>query len=202
MMLRAVFVDFGGVLMRTEDQEPRLRMAEHRGVPPGRLEKLIFESKSSLSASIGEITEAAHWQWVADTLGISCQETEKLAADFFSGDRLDTVLIEFLRSLRPQRRIGLISNAWSGLRDYISRSDFADVFDELVISAEVGLVKPDPRIYHLALDRLAVTPEESLFLDDMPANVQAALSIGMQAVQFTRPEETMAELKRILTDHR
>jgi epoxide hydrolase-like predicted phosphatase len=202
MMLRAVFVDFGGVLMRTEDQEPRLRLAERLGVPPGRLETLIFESKSSLSASIGEITEAAHWQWVADTLGISCQETEKLAADFFSGDRLDTVLIEFLRSLRPQRRIGLISNAWSGLRDYISRSDFADVFDELVISAEVGLVKPDPRIYHLALDRLAVTPEESLFLDDMPANVQAALSIGMQAVQFTRPEETMAELKRILTDHR
>ena len=202
MMLRAVFVDFGGVLMRTEDQEPRLRLAERLGVPPGRLEKLIFESKSSLNASTGEITEAAHWQWVADTLGISRQETEKLAADFFSGDRLDTVLIEFLRSLRLQRRIGLISNAWSGLRDYITRSDFADVFDELVISAEVGLVKPDPRIYHLALDRLAVAPEESLFLDDMPANVQAALSIGMKAVQFIRPEETMAELKRILTDHR
>ena len=202
MMLRAVFVDFGGVLMRTEDQEPRLRLAERLGVPPGRLEKLIFESKSSLSASTGEITEAAHWQWVADTLGISRQETEKLAADFFSGDRLDTVLIEFLRSLRLQRRIGLISNAWSGLRDYITRSDFADVFDELVISAEVGLVKPDPRIYHLALDRLAVAPEESLFLDDMPANVQAALSIGMKAVQFIRTEETMAELKRILTDHR
>jgi putative hydrolase of the HAD superfamily len=202
MMLRAVFVDFGGVLMRTEDQEPRLHLAERLGVPPGHLEKLIFESKSSLNASTGEITEAAHWQWVADALGISRQETETLAADFFSGDRLDMVLIEFLRSLRPQRRIGLISNAWSGLRDYISRSDFADVFDELVISAEVGLVKPDPRIYHLALDRLAVAPEESLFLDDMPANVQAALSIGMHAVQFIRPAETMAELKRILSDHR
>ncbi len=202
MILRAVFVDFGGVLMRTEDQEPRLRLAERLGVPPGHLEKLIFESKSSLRASTGEITEADHWQWVTDALGISRQETEKLAADFFSGDLLDTVLIEFLRGLRPQRRIGLISNAWSGLRDYITRSDFADVFDELVISAEVGLVKPDPRIYRLALERLAVAAEESLFLDDMPANVQAALSVGMQAVQFTRPAETMAELKRILSDHR
>jgi putative hydrolase of the HAD superfamily len=202
MILRAVFVDFGGVLMRTEDQEPRLHLVERLGVPPGYLEKLIFESKSSLRASTGEITEADHWQWVTDALGISRQETEKLAADFFSGDRLDMVLIEFLRSLRPQCRIGLISNAWSGLRDYITRSDFADVFDELVISAEEGLVKPDPRIYRLALERLAVAPEESLFLDDMPANVQAALSVGMQAVQFTRPAETMAELKRILSDHR
>lgn len=202
MMLRAVFVDFGGVLMRTEDQGPRLRLAERLGLPPEHLEKLVFGSKSSMRASTGEITEAAHWQWVTDTLGISRQETEKLAADFFSGDRLDVVLIEFLRSLRPQRRIGLISNAWSGLRDYITRSDFADVFDGLVISAEVGMVKPDPHIYRLALEKLNVAPEESLFLDDMPANVQAALSIGMQAVQFTRPAETMAELKRILSDHR
>ncbi len=100
---------------------------------------------------------------MADALGISRQETEKLAADFFSGDRLDTVLIEFLRGLRPQRRIGLISNAWSGLRDYITRSDFADVFDELVISAEVGLVKPDPRIYRLALERLAVAARRISF---------------------------------------
>jgi len=201
-MLQAVFVDFGGVLMRTEDQEPRLRLAERLGVPPGYLEKLVFESKSSLRASTGEITEADHWQSVTDALGISRQETEKFAADFFSGDRLDMVLVEFLRVLRPQRKIGLISNAWSGLRDYITGSDFADVFDELVISAEVGLVKPDPRIYRLALERLAVAPEKSLFLDDMPANVQAALSIGMHAVQFTRPAETMAELKRILSDHR
>ena len=202
MTLRAVFVDFGGVLLRTEDQGPRLRLAERLGVPAGQLEKLVFESRSSLQASTGEITEEAHWQSVGDSLGISRQETEKLTAEFFAGDRLDTDLVEFLRDLRPQCRIGLISNAWSGLRDYITRNQFADVFDEMVISAEVGLVKPDPRIYRLALERMNVPPEDSLFLDDMPANVQAALSVGMHALQFVQPAETLAELKRLLSDHR
>ena len=202
MTLRAVFVDFGGVLLRTEDQGPRLRLAERLGVPAGQLEKLVFESRSSLQASTGEITEEAHWQSVGDALGISRQETELLTAEFFAGDRLNTDLVEFLRGLRPQCRVGLISNAWSGLRDYITRNQFADVFDEMVISAEVGLVKPDPRIYRLALERMNVPPEASLFLDDMPANVQAALSIGMHALQFVQPAETLAELKRLLSDHR
>jgi len=202
MTLRAVFVDFGGVLLRTEDQGPRLRLAERLGVPAGQLEKLVFESRSSLQASTGEITEEAHWQSVGDALGISRQETKKLTAEFFAGDRLDTDLIEFLRGLRPQCRVGLISNAWSGLRDYITRNHFSDVFDEMVISAEVGLVKPDPRIYRLALERMNVPPEDSLFLDDMPANMQAALSVGMHALQFVQPAETLAELKRLLSDHR
>ena len=202
MTLRAVFVDFGGVLLRTEDQGPRLRLAERLGVPAGQLERLVFESRSSLQASTGEITEEAHWQSVGDALGISRQETELLTAEFFAGDRLNTDLVEFLRGLRPQCRVGLISNAWSGLRDYITRNQFADVFDEMVISAEVGLVKPDPRIYRLALERMNVPPEASLFLDDMPANVQAALSIGMHALQFVQPAETLAELKRLLSDHR
>jgi putative hydrolase of the HAD superfamily len=202
MTLRAVCVDFGGVLLRTEDQGPRLRLSERLGVPAGQLEKLVFESRSSLQASTGEITEEAHWQSVGDALGISRQETEILTAEFFAGDRLDTDLVEFLRGLRPQCRIGLISNAWSGLRAYITRNHFADVFDEMVISAEVGLVKPDPRIYRLALERMNVPPEASLFLDDMPANVQAALSIGMHALQFVQPAETLAELKRLLSDHR
>lgn len=200
MRVRAVFVDFGGVIMRTEDKGPRSRQAERLGMTSRDLEKIVFESDSSLRASTGEISEEAHWQAVSKALGVDRQEGEKIITEFFSGDRVDTVLLDFLRSLRPDRKVGLISNAWSGLRKVITTNQFADVFDEMVISAEVGLVKPDPRIYQLALERLGVHPKESVFLDDMLINVEAARSLGISAIQFTQLGRTLEELKHFLID--
>jgi putative hydrolase of the HAD superfamily len=200
MKVRAVFVDFGGVIMRTEDNGPRSRQAERLGMTTHELEKIVFESDSSLRASTGEISEEAHWQAVSEALGVSREEGEKIITQFFSGDELDMTLLDFLRSLRPERKVGLISNAWSGLRKVITSKHFADVFDELVISAEVGLMKPDPRIYHLALERLGVRPEESVFLDDMQINVEAARSVGMSAIQFSEQGSSLEKLKHFLID--
>ena len=117
---------------------------------------------------------------------------------FFAGDRIDREFLDLLRSLRPARKVGLISNAWSGLRGFITRQRFEDVFDDLIISAEIGLMKPDPRIYQLALERLGAKPEEAVFLDDFRRNVEAARSIGMAAIHFTQPEQALDELKELL----
>ena len=202
MSIQAVFIDFGGVIVRTEDKGPRIRQAERLGITSRDLEKIIFESDSSQWASTGEIPEEAHWQAVAKALGIGREESEKINTEFFSGDRVDVLLLDFLRSLRPERKVGLISNAWSGLRALIMRHKIDDVFDELIISAEVGLIKPDPRIFRLALEKLGVLPEESVFLDDMLVNVEAARSVGMNAIQFTQPEKTLDELIQLLNNHR
>ena len=72
----------------------------------------------------------------------------------------------------------------------------------MVISAEVGLIKPDPRIYRLALAKLGARPEESVFIDDVPANVDAARSAGMVGIEFAKPEKVLEELKQILNNHR
>ncbi|HEX7542111.1 MAG TPA: HAD family phosphatase [Anaerolineales bacterium] len=202
MRLRAVFIDFGGVIMRTEDNGPRTRQAERLGMTYRDLEKIVFESESSIRASSGEIPEEAHWQAVAGALGVSPTEADKINAEFFSGDQVDSALLDFLRSLRPGRKVGLISNAWSGLRAFITSQKFDDVFDEMIISAEVGLMKPDPRIYRLALEKLGTLPEESVFLDDVLVNVEAARSVGMSAIQFTQPEKTLEELKQLLRYYR
>jgi putative hydrolase of the HAD superfamily len=202
MSIRAVFIDFGGVIVRTEDKGPRTRQAERLGMTSRDLEKIFFESDSSQWASSGEILEEAHWQAVAKVLGVSRPEADTIIDEFFSGDRADTALLDFLRSLRPERKVGLISNAWSGLREFITRQKFEDVFDEMIISAEVGLMKPDPRIYRLALKKLGALPEESVFLDDVLVNVEAARSVGMNAIHFTQPERTLEELKQLLSNHR
>ena len=112
MTIHSVFIDFGGVIVRTEDKEPRRLQAEKLGLPSRYLEKIIFESESSQRASTGEITEDDHWQAVAESLAVTRAEVDKITAEFFSGDRADISLIDFLRSLRPERKVCLISNAW------------------------------------------------------------------------------------------
>jgi epoxide hydrolase-like predicted phosphatase len=202
MTIHSVFIDFGGVIVRTEDKEPRRLQAEKLGLTSRDLEKIIFESESSQRASTGEITEDDHWQAVAESLAVTRAEVDKITAEFFSGDRADISLIDFLRSLRPERKVCLISNAWSGLRTFVTRQKLDDVFDAMVISAEVGLIKPDPRIYRLALAKLGARPEESVFIDDVPANVDAARSAGMVGIEFAQPEKVLEELKQILNNHR
>ena len=195
-------MDFGGVLMRTDDMGPRARQAERLGMTTRELEKVFFESESSFRASTGEIPEEAHWQAVAESLGASQPEATRIKDEFFSGDRADRVLIDFLRSLRPERKVGLISNAWSGLRAFITGQKFEDVFDEMIISAEVGIMKPDARIYQLALKKLGAQPAESVFVDDVLVNVEAARSVGMSGIHFTQPEKALEELKQLLRNHR
>ena len=95
----------------------------------------------------------------------------------------------------------MISNAWSGLRNYIVERKFEDVFDAMIISAEVGVMKPDARIYHIALEKLGMHPSESVFLDDFPENIEAAREVGMQVIHFIQPEQALKELKRLLANH-
>jgi epoxide hydrolase-like predicted phosphatase len=201
MTIHSVFIDFGGVLVRTEDIGPRNRQAEQLNMTGHALEKIIFESESARLASIGEINENAHWDAIAAALHVSRTDVEKIRTGFFAGDQVDTELTDFLRNLRPDHKVCLISNAWSGLRAFIKRNEFDDVFDEMIISAEVGLIKPDPRIYHLALDKLGTRPEESVFLDDVLINIDAARTIGMQGIHFTKPKIALEELKNLLDDH-
>ena len=87
--------------------------------------------------------------------------------------------------------IGLIL---SGMTDPGKVIGFLDLFEDIVISGVVRLVKPDPRIYHLALDRFSVRAEEAVFIDDMPANVAAAESVGLTAIRFTGAAELTRRL--------
>lgn len=66
-----------------------------------------------------------------------------------------------------------------------------------MISGEVGLRKPDPRIYALAADRLGLPPAAIVFVDDLGPNVRAATEAGMVAVRHADPDSTLAELETL-----
>ncbi len=201
MSVRAVFFDLGGVILRTEYQAPRQQLAEKFGMDYEDMDRIVFgggANGSAARASIGEITEEEHWANVMRMLKQPSQGYEQVRDEFFGGDVVDRTLIQFLRSLKPAYKTGLISNAWSGLRKYIQREKFDDAFHALIISAEVKVAKPSAKIYQIALEQLEVSPNKAVFVDDVWENIVACEKVGMRGILFKNPESTIKQIKALL----
>jgi len=147
---------------------------------------------------VGEITEEAHWSEVLKRLKRPISETKTFSDEFFGGDVIDRELVAFIRSLRGKFHVGLISNAWSGMRVHLKREKLLELFETVVISAEVGVMKPEARIYSIALEQAGVKAEEAVFVDDVQINIDACQQIGMKGVLFNDPQKAEDELKKLL----
>jgi len=198
MTIRAVFFDFGGVIMRTEYQSPRQKLAERFNMDYDEMDKAVFGSDSARRASLGEITEAAHWSAMLKRFKQPASEMQAFRDNFFGGDVIDHNLVEYIRSLRGKFHTGLISNAWSGLREFVTQKNLIDLFDTVVISAEIGAVKPSAKIYEVALSQAKVGAGEAVFVDDMPINVEACEKVGMKGILFNDPQESLNRLNQLL----
>jgi epoxide hydrolase-like predicted phosphatase len=198
MTIKAVFFDLGGVIVRTEFQAPRQQLADRLGIDYEDLNKLVFDSESSRLASVGELTPEQHWISVVSKLRRKDSELSAIRDEFFAGDIVDRTLIEYIRSLRGKYKTGLISNAWGDLRDFIVREKFDDAFDRMIISAEVGAMKPQPKIFEIALEQSGVSPNETVFVDDFYVNIEGCEKVGIKGIHFKDPETTLTQLKKLL----
>jgi epoxide hydrolase-like predicted phosphatase len=198
MAIRAIFFDFGGVIMRTEYQSPRQKLAERFNMDYDEIDKAVFGSDSARRASLGEITEDEHWVNVLKRFKQPASEAQSFRDQFFGGDIIDRGLVEYIRSLRGSLHTGLISNAWSGLRDFLAKEKLLDLFDTVIISAEVRAIKPSARIYELALEQAKVGADEAVFVDDAPENIAACQKVGMTGILFNDPEKSLDRLHRVL----
>jgi epoxide hydrolase-like predicted phosphatase len=199
MMIHAVFFDLGGVLLRTADFSPREQLAKRLGMKRLELEEFIFGGESGDRAQKGEISVRQHWANLAAHLHYSLKEVKDLVDEFFANDELDLALLDYVRYLHKNYKTALLSNAWDDLRQVIAeRWHFEDAFDDMIISSDVGMVKPDPRIFRLAVERLGVEPNQAVFVDDMQRNVEGAKSVGLRAIWFQNPQQMQLDLEHVL----
>jgi epoxide hydrolase-like predicted phosphatase len=201
MGIEAVIFDLGGVLVRTEFPEVRHELARKLGLEPRALERTVWGGEDWELAQVGTITYEEYWQRVAAALGLSTpEELSDFRREYFSGDRVDRELVHLIERLRKQYKIGLLSNAPDKLEIWLENDwGIRGLFDAIVYSAQVGVAKPDPAMFHLILDRLGLSPSEALFIDDFPRNVEAALALGMKAIRFTGTDALLDELSRYLS---
>jgi epoxide hydrolase-like predicted phosphatase len=199
--IKAVIFDFGGVLVRTGDHSGRDKWEGILGLSRGALEQQVFNSEISTRAQLGLLPQDAVWQHVAEIHHLSPQDLRQLQEDFWSGDRLDMELVDFLRSLRPRIQTAILSNAWDGARRrFREEYQIEDAVDLIVISAEEKMAKPDPQIFALIARRMAIQPQEAVFLDDFPVNIQAALEAGFNAVLFQSTRQAIHDIQALIAD--
>jgi putative hydrolase of the HAD superfamily len=137
----------------------------------------------------------------AGALGLTEDEADAMMAEMWEAycGELDVELRDFAASLRPTYKTGILSNSADGARrEEQRRYGFEQLVDEIVYSHEVGLAKPDPRVYRLTEQRLGVVGEEIVFIDDVARNVEAARERGWTAVHHRDTVQTLREVRAIL----
>lgn len=120
---------------------------------------------------------------------------EGLLSRMFGGFRPVEPMYEVLRRAKHGGvRTALLSNSWG---NSYPRDQFAELFDTVVISGEVGMRKPEPRIYAHTVESVGLPPETCVFIDDMRQNIEAAEEAGMIGVHHTDPDATIARLEEL-----
>lgn len=199
--IRAVVFDWGGVLSpldflkRTPQWEARL------GLPPGGLNQALWGPEWK-RLEVGAISQEEYDAHLMRALGLPDREAvRQFYREFYAEDGLHPGVVAAVRSLRGRYRLALLTNAFPGhaesLRDRHGFDPRAE-FDVYINSAEVGLSKPDPAIYRLALDRLGVRPEQAIFIDDHVRNTDAARLLGMHTIVCADVEAALADLAALL----
>ncbi|MEV0233182.1 HAD family phosphatase [Nonomuraea sp. NPDC050786] len=121
---------------------------------------------------------------------------EGLLARMFAGFERVDAMYDMLRDVRKNGvKTCLVSNSWSN--EY-PRHDWDEFFDAVVISGEVGMRKPEPRIFHHALEQIGLGGEECVFIDDIEANILAARALGIAGIHHSDANSTIAELETLL----
>jgi epoxide hydrolase-like predicted phosphatase len=197
-VIRAVVLDIGGVLEVNDLARFDGRFEGRHGLVDGAV--LAAVRRLPTHPGLGGITESEmrdHWQ---RELNLTHGQAEELMAEFWRWyvGVLDQQMFDWFAAQRPARRTGIISNSNPGAREAERCWGFEDITDDIVYSHEVGLMKPDPRIYELAAERLGVGLPEIVFVDDVAANVDGARVVGCQAVLHTSTPRTITEVERIL----
>jgi HAD superfamily hydrolase (TIGR01509 family) len=149
-------------------------------VPPEHRQEL---ADLYLSNNYGYFSRKEYVAQIAELCQLSTDDIE----EYISREHHPNMaLIELIRdTLKQNYKIGLLSNIGAEwIEDFFTKHDLHNLFDEVILSGEVGMAKPHPGIYELAASRLCVAPEECLMIDDIQANCVGAEDTGMQAVQF------------------
>ncbi len=188
-MIQAVIFDCFGVL--THDGWLPFRN-RHFGT-----DKEKFNDATDLNkrSNAGFIDYTEFLREIGELAGITAEQARVEIEDNPS----DSDLFSYIREkLKPNYKIGMLSNASGYHLDTIFTSEQVALFDEIVLSFQLGTVKPDALMYQTIANRLGVLPEECLFIDDQQWYVEAASQIGMQGIHFTDTATTIAKIEELL----
>lgn len=199
IQLGTVIFDYGNVLCNAQEPEDLDAMASVVGLGRASFEEFYWRKR--LPYDKAELTPREYWDDLCRMAGIPALSSGGLALateyDSRSWAHINPKMVAWVEQLRAASiKTAVLSNMPLPLREYLdSICPWLHEFDYRVFSCDVKMVKPEPGIYRLCLEGLGVAPEEALFLDDRPDNIQAARELGIHGLLFTTPERAAAEMQ-------
>jgi len=195
--LETVIFDLGNVLLPLDWGIARKRMCERTGCSRRELEAFIGNTPFLGQLELGQLTAKQFFEIVVRDLRFNGtqEEFEEIWSDIFT---IDDAMIDLTQKLKGSYRRFILSNTSpQHIKFVFARYPVLRDFDGHILSYEVGLLKPDRRIYELALHRFGIAVERAVFIDDLPANIAGAREIGLAAIQHKSFQKTCRELTRL-----
>lgn len=185
-MIKAIIFDCFGVLVHDGWRPFREHHFSHDA---DLMERAIASNKRS---DAGLQTHEDFIQEVAEMAIMDAAEARRE----IESNPADSELFELISKLKPHYKIGVLSNAGADWLDELFTPKQRDLFDGVVLSYQIGTIKPDPRMYETIAMRLGLEPHECLFVDDQPRYCEGAREIGMAAVAYESANQLTKELKK------
>lgn len=197
LALRAVVFDYGKVLSGPPHPEAHQELRRITALPHEEFERYYWADR--LSYDRGDLTGVAFWQKLVSDAGLSLSPEDISRLNDWDTRMWTTInptMLSWHSQLKSKGfRTGILSNMGdSVLQRMLAEFAWIEDFDVLIWSYQHHMVKPDPEIYHLLLEKLGTAPDETLFLDDKMENIEGARGLGIKGIQFSTVEQLRQDL--------
>ena len=190
----AVIFDYGNVLSQSQPLADVQAMADILNLTLPQFTELYWRFRVPYDA--GSLDPADYWKTLSRVLDMD-QISALIEVDSRSWSHPAPLVPEWARDLRAAGlKTAILSNMPATVRDHILRCSWLPEFDSRTFSCDVGVCKPQPRIYEDCLQQLGVEPADALFLDDREANVAAAETLGLHAILFRDASSAAREIEQ------
>ena len=195
--IETIIFDLGNVLLPFDWGIARKRMCERTGCSRRELEDYFVATPFLAQLEVGQLTAQQFFETVAHDLHFtgSRAEFDEIFSNIFT---IDDAMLQLSQTLKSSYRRFVLSNTIPQHIEFVfNRYPLLRDFDGHILSYEVGLMKPDRKIYELIMQRFGIIPDQAIFIDDLPANVEAAQATGLRAIQYKNFKKTCRELTKL-----
>jgi putative hydrolase of the HAD superfamily len=198
-MIKAFIFDFGRVISSQKPLSLFRSYENDLGLAPESLNQIMFSSPLWREALLGRKTAKEFWHSIGPELGLkSHEEIVEFRRRYHSDESINSEVLNLIQQLHNRYKLAVLSNSPPGLDRWLADWGIIELFDVIFCSGDEGLIKPDPAVYNLTLQRLGVLPHEAVFIDDTDGHVEAAQKLGIHGIIFTNADSLRRELNHFL----